>query len=77
MIVDAYIDSIIRGPVIVNSNSKGLEKLADECEMLKKTLSMLVMHSDSGINTDHMRRIVSRLPYHNLLRDFVRVPNAR
>ena len=63
MIVDAYIDSIVRGPIIVNGDSKGLEKLADECESLKKTLK--VMYSDSEINTDHMRRIVSRLPYHN------------
>ena len=63
MIVDAYIDSIVRGPVIVNSDSKGLEKLADECESLKKTLK--AMRGDSEINTDHMRRIVSRLPYHN------------
>ena len=63
MIVDAYIDSIVRGPIIVNGDSKGLEKLADECESLKKTLK--VMYSDSEINTDHMRRIISCLPYHN------------
>ena len=63
MIVEAYIDSILRGSVIANGDSKGLEKLADECESLKKTLKF--MHSESEINTDHMRRIVSRLPYHN------------
>ncbi len=63
MIVDAYIDSIVRGPIIVNGDSKGLEKLADECESLKKTLK--VMYSDSEINTDHMQKIVLRLPYHN------------
>jgi hypothetical protein len=45
MIVDAYIDSIMQGPIIVNGDSKGLKKLADECESLKKTLK--VMYSDS------------------------------
>ena len=35
MIVDAYIGSVVRDPVIVNSDSKGLGKLADECESLK------------------------------------------
>jgi hypothetical protein len=39
------IDSIMQGPIIVNGDSKGLKKLADECESLKKTLK--VMYSDS------------------------------
>ena len=63
MIVDAYINSVTWGPIIVNGDSKGLEKLADECKSLQRTLK--VMYSDSEINTDHMRKNVSRLPYHN------------
>lgn len=64
MIVDAYLDSIVRGPIIFNSDTKGLEKLADECESLKKILK--VMHSDSKINTDHMEE--SYHVYHAIIK---------
>ena len=39
-IIDAYINSIVRGPVLVSDKNKGLQKLADECESLKKTLEV-------------------------------------
>ena len=42
MNIDAYINSIVRDPVLVNDNTLyGLYKLADECEWLNKTLEVM------------------------------------
>ena len=63
MIVDAFIVSIVKGPSVMNGDGKSLQKLADKCQFVLKTLES--MKSLNEINTDHMRKIVARLPYYN------------
>jgi hypothetical protein len=63
MIVDSFIVSIVKGPSVMNGDGKSLEKLADKCQSVLKTLES--MKSLNEINTDHMRKIVARLPYYN------------
>ena len=63
MIVDSFIVSIVKGPSVMNGDGKSLQKLADKCQSVLKTLES--MKSLNEINTDHMRKIVARLPYHN------------
>ncbi|XP_028408803.1 uncharacterized protein LOC114531379 [Dendronephthya gigantea] len=62
MIVDASIGSLVKGPNINSGDGKGLQKLADKCQFVYKTLK--AMKCLSEVNTDHMRRLVARLPYH-------------
>ncbi len=63
MIVDAFIVSIVKGPSIANGDGKSLQKLADKCQSVLKTLES--MRSLNEINTDHIRKVVARLPYYN------------
>ncbi len=62
MIVEASIGSVVRGPNINSGDGKGLQKLADKCQSVYKTLK--AMKCLSEVNTDHLRRLVARLPYH-------------
>jgi hypothetical protein len=62
MIVDASIGSLVKGPSINSGDGKGLQKLADKCQSVYQTLK--AMKCLSEVNTDHMRRLVARLPYH-------------
>ena len=62
MIVDASIGSLVKGPSIYSGDGKGLQKLADKCQSVYQTLK--AMKCLGEVNTDHMRRLVARLPYH-------------
>jgi hypothetical protein len=66
MIVDACIGEIVDGRCLAAGDGRGIQKLADRCQMVYKTLNtMKCLHE---INTDHMRKIVARLPFHNQAR---------
>ncbi len=62
MIVEVSIGSVVRGPNINSGDGKGLQKLAHKCQSVYKTLK--AMKCLSEVNTDHLRRLVARLPYH-------------
>ena len=62
MIVEASFGSLVKGPSIYSGDGKGLQKLADKCQTVYQTLK--AMKCLSEVNTDHMRRLVARLPYH-------------
>ena len=63
MIVDAFIVSIMKGPSIANGDGKALQKLADKCQSVLKILES--MNSLNEINSDHLRKMVARLPFYN------------
>ena len=63
MIVDAFIVSIVKGPSIANGDGKALQKLADKCQSVLKILES--MNSLNEINSDHLRKVVARLPFYN------------
>ena len=63
MIVDAYIGSIVKGPSIANGDGKALQKLADKCQSVSKILES--MNSLNEISSDHLRKVVARLPFYN------------
>jgi hypothetical protein len=66
MIVDACIGEIVDGRCLAAGDGRGIQKLADRCQMVYKTLNtMKCLHE---INTDHMRKIVERLTFHNQAR---------
>ena len=62
MIVEASIGSLVKGPNITRGDGKALQKLADKCQSVYKTLE--AMKCLGEVNTDHQKRLVSRLPYH-------------
>ena len=63
MIVDAYIGSIVKGPSIANGDGKALQKRADKCQSVLKIFES--MNSLNEINSDHLRKVVARLPFYN------------
>ena len=63
MIVDAYIGSIVKGPSIANGDGKALQKRADKCQAVLKIFES--MNSLNEINSDHLRKVVARLPFYN------------
>ena len=62
MIVEASIGSLVKGPSVVSGDGKGLQKLADKCQSVYKTLRSMKCLGE--VNTDHLRRVVARLPYY-------------
>ena len=62
MIVEASIGSLVKGPNITSGDGKALQKLADKCQSVYKTLE--AMKCLGEVNTDHQKRLVCRLPYH-------------
>ena len=66
LIVNACIGEIVDGDSIAPGDAQGMQKLADKCQTVYKMLK--TMKSLDEINTDHMRRLVARLPFHNQAR---------
>ena len=64
MIVDALIYSVdSEGPSIANGDGKALQKLADKCQSVLKILKLI--NSLNEMNSDHLRKVVARLPFYN------------
>ena len=63
LIVNACIGDIVDGDSIAPGDAQGVQKLADKCRTVYNTLK--TMECLDEINTDHMRRLVARLPFHN------------
>ena len=67
MIIDAFIGSIVKGPNVSSGDGKSFQKLADNCQTVPKTLKSM-NKSLNEINTDHMRKVIGRLPYYKQTR---------
>lgn len=66
LIVNACIGDIVDGDSIAPGDAQGVQKLADKCRRVYNTLKTIECLDE--INTDHMRRLVARLPFHNQAR---------
>ena len=63
VVARSFIDKLVNGPQLKASDVDGLSKLAMEMQKCEITLSQLGFSSDVD-NSEHLRRIVKRLPMH-------------